>query len=414
MSKLYFYTPTKISYLDLVSIGGSDKEGDESTIGQFHTGLKNAIAMFMRNEVEITFNVYSSGSLTTFTPEVFTKECKETSKSKELIGFKKNNSEFIESTVSPRLGFDWEPWMAVREIYANMVDEGGYYDEIRRDVVDGTEIIIDFSKNIQFQEIWNNRGLFFNEQEPTFKLEDVDILDNPEGYLKIYKRDILVYSDKNRKSKYAYNIYFGDLDDRRTLRDMSQEMNRILRTIGTTDNLEFISSVISVTAFEDTLNDFSFYYTISPEFKEALETFSDENDGEVHTYSPILSSLRGREDCKLKGRKIRTLSDAIWSTSKEVVVEMTNKQVEEAPREKTIKERFLEKYNFNIECDIIQGDIHGSECVADKYNKVIILSENFDIEKDFYKFVIQYLDLTESGNIVDNLAKTIEKLVRKP
>lgn len=413
MSKVFFYTPTKISYLDLVSIGGSDKEGDEATIGQFHTGLKNAIAMFMRNNISITFNVYSDGECTSFTPEIFTKECKETNKSKELIGFHKNDGTFIESTVSPRLGFDWEPWMALREIYANMVDEGGYYEEREVNVSSGTEVVLDFNNNTQFQEIWTNRSLYFNEEEPLFKLDGLDILNNPGEYLKIYKQNILVYSDKNKKSKYAYNIHFGILDDRRTLRDMSQEMSRILRTVGTTDNIDFINSVISTSKFEDALNDYSFYSTISEEFKESLENFSDENEGNVHTYRPILSSLKERKDCRLKGRKIRTLSDAIWNTSEEVTVQMTSKQVEEAPREKTIKEQFQEKYNFNIECDIIRGNISGSVCVADKYNKLIILSESFDIEKDFYKFVIQYLDLTQTGNIVDNLAKTIENLVRK-
>ena len=54
-----------------------------------------------------------------------------------------------------------------------------------------------------------------------------------------------------------------------------------------------------------------------------------------------------------------------------------------------------------------------SKVVADKFENCIIVDESFDISKDFHIFVIEYLDLTQKGNVVENLAKFICNLIKK-
>lgn len=416
MERVYFYTPSLISYIDLISIGGSEKEGDEKTIGQFHTGLKNAISLFMRNGVGVTFNTYSEKGLTEYVPEVFTKFDEETEKSKELIGFRKNGSEFIESTVSPRLGFDWELFMGLREIYANMLDEGGWYSTEKQDLKFGTEIILEFKQDSEFKAIWDNRGRYIREDEPLYKLDDLDILSNTDGFLRIYKQGLLVYEDLDRFSKFSYNIHFGDLDDRRKLRDFTNEVTRIFRNIAITENLDFIKEIVSTERGymqEDALSISSSYiYGVSDVFKTYVEEVYEQH-GEVFTYPKILGYIRDQKDCKIAGRKVRTLDDAIWNTSEVVTVEMSQKEIAAAPRELSVVEYIQNKYDLEIVCDVIRGSMKGSKCVADKQNNLIILSGDFDLDRDFHKFIIQYIDLTESGNIVDNLAKKIVKLIEK-
>lgn len=414
--KVYFYTPSLISYIDLISIGGSEKEGDEKTIGQFHTGLKNAISLFMRNNVGITFNTYSERGTTKFVPEVFTKFDEETEKSKELIGFRKNGTEFIESTVSPKLGFDWELFMGLREIYANMLDEDGWYSLESQNLEYGTEIILEFDEGSEFETIWKDRGRYIREDEPLYKLDGLDILDNPEGFLRIYKQGLLVYEDLGRFSKFSYNIHFGDLDDRRKLRDFTNEVTRIIRTIATTTDINFIQEVVSSERGylqDDVLSSSSSYiYDVSDAFKQYVEEVY-ELHGEVFTYPKILGYIRDQKNCKISGRKVRTLDDAIWNTSEVATVEMSTQEIKSAPRELTLVDEIHSKYEIEVSCDVIRGSMKGSKCIADKQNNLIILSDDFNLEQDFHKFVIQYIDLTEEGNIVDNLAKNIVELIKK-
>lgn len=413
--KVYFYTPTLISYIDLISIGGSEKEGDESTIGQFHTGLKNAIALFMRNNIDISFNTYSESGFTQYKPEVYVKEDISTGKTKELIGFRKNDGSFYESTVSPKLGIDWELFMSLREIYANMLDEGGWY-RTEPEVLDyGTEIVIEFEEGSEFHSIWENRNQYINETEPIYRLDRVDILENPDNYLKIYKQNMLVYENRDEKSKYAYNIHFGQLDDRRKLRDYTEESNSILRYIAQSNNEEFLNSIISHERgflTDDFFNkDFSIYYA-SQEFIDKVEEVYNQY-GEVYTFKSILDHIKRREDCKIGGRKIRTLQDSIWISSEVAEVEMSVKQIETAPKELSLIEEIESMYNIKIECSVIKGNIKGSKCIADKHNKTLIVAEDFDINKDFHKFLVQYYDLTVGGNIIDVLSKKIVELIQK-
>lgn len=413
--KVYFYTPTQISYIDLISIGGSEKEGDETTIGQFHTGLKNAIALFIRNNINISFNVYGEENLS-YTPEVFMKQDPLTNKAKELIRFNRSDGEVFESSVSPKLGIDWELFMALREIYANMLDEDGYYSEEKDYIGYGTEIILEFEEGSEFHKIWEERGRYINETAPLYELGSVDILPNEGGFLRIYKQNMLVYEDVNKKSKFAYNIHFGQLDDRRKLRDFTEESKRIMSKIAATTNEDFINEIVSSERGflnEDFLNNSSFYvYHVSEELKTKIESVYDEF-GEVYSFTNILECIKRQDDCKIAGRKLTTLSDSIWSASETAVIKMSVKDIEKKPTEETLISQIERLYNIKIECKVIKGDISGSTCVADKHNKVIILSEDFDLTKDFHKFVIQYYDLMEGGNIVQLLAKKIVNLISK-
>lgn len=54
MKTVRFVTPKAISEMDITTIGGSDKRNDDSKIGQFCSGLKYALALFLRNGVECT------------------------------------------------------------------------------------------------------------------------------------------------------------------------------------------------------------------------------------------------------------------------------------------------------------------------------------------------------------------------
>ncbi len=110
--------------------------------------------------------------------------------------------------------------MALRELWSNMLDEEGYisfeeYPEIDK----GTIVSLQFEEDNPFYEIWQNKHLYINEKKPIFKLSDkLEVLENNEGYLRIYKQNILVYEDRKKPSRFAWNIKFGVIDERRILK----------------------------------------------------------------------------------------------------------------------------------------------------------------------------------------------------
>ena len=155
MKTIFFKTPTQLSFIDLITMGDSEKRGDNSTTGMFGSGLKYSLALLLRNNVKfeaiVTGNTYIGGQdrdyTEIFTPYTYVNEDEITGKSKELIGikverdFESFNSihcedifeyeieENYETGFALQLGFNWELWMALREIYSNMLDEGGSYYE---------------------------------------------------------------------------------------------------------------------------------------------------------------------------------------------------------------------------------------------------------------------------------------------
>ena len=70
-------------------------------------------------------------------------------------------------------------------------------------------------------------------------------------------------------------------------------------------------------------------------------------------------------------------------------------------------------YNFELDVEVKIAKLKGSKAVADNFEKCIIIDESFDILKDFHTFVVEYLYLTQKGNVVENLSKYICKLISK-
>jgi hypothetical protein len=70
-------------------------------------------------------------------------------------------------------------------------------------------------------------------------------------------------------------------------------------------------------------------------------------------------------------------------------------------------------YNFNLDIEVKTAKLKGSKVVADKFEKCLIIDETFSIEDDFHTFLVEYLDLTKNGNVIENLAIYCCKLLKK-
>ena len=430
--QIHFITPTIISRLDISSMGDSSKRGDDSTIGQFDSGLKYAIALLLRDKVNMSIKTYDNdGILNTYNFSTSVKKCKNTNKEKELIDINYNDysedvSGVIETGFALQMGYNWSTWMALRELYSNMTDEKGVISELQEDIAVsyGTIITLEFDENTEFFNVWQNKHLYINEQEPLFKISNsVEVLNNDEDYLRIYKQNILVYEDKDKPSRFAWNIKFGEIDERRILSNLYYVEQNINYAIQTTDNEEFLRTIIKPT-FEvqdkEFLSNNTHYSDHISETVNRVTTEIYEEFGEVNSYDWLINKVRKRKDCKIGGKKIKTIEDSLWNYSTEVSIETTAQPyaepsmiVDDVEYITPFASEIKQYYNFDLDVEVKIAKLKGSKVVADKFENCIIVDESFDISKDFHIFVIEYLDLTQKGNVVENLAKYICNLISK-
>lgn len=435
-----FITPTRLSILDITSMGDSSKRGDPTKVGEFDSGFKYAIALLLRSGVKIDVGVYGGKEDRGYWEEDYTETfdfksyesvCDSTGKKKELIGIDYTKTyeggdclsahdmrepcveekSFIKTGFAKALGFNWELWMALREIWSNMLDEGGHVASGPEHLKHyGTIISLVFDTDNPFYEVWQNRHLYINEREPDYKISDrVEAFLNPEGYTRIYKQNILVYENKERPSKFTYNIKYGDIDERRILSNVYSVEENIINAIMTTDNKPFLESIITKdfkVQDKEFLTGRTSYYKASDLANEiANEVYG--LHGNVKSYSWLINGIQKRNDCRIKGRKIESVEDSIWTYSNSVSIES---EVEEKV---TLKDKIESNFNFKVDCILKTATLKGSAVIADKHNKCLILDENFNIENDMSEFFVQYIDLTREGNVVKELGNFIMEILKK-
>lgn len=448
--KVHFVTPTRISLINLTTIGDSEKREDETKIGKFSSGNAYSTALLLRDSVRIEMNVYggycTDGEKYTeyITYSTTNRICESTSKSKKVIvlNYEKQfhgdctsaltfreghtESETIETAFALQLGYNWQIWMSYRELMSNVIDEGGYIleQEICPELETGTVITLTFDKDNEFYKVWKNRHLYMNFSEPLFKVSGtVEVLENKENYLRIYKNNILVYEDKEKPSRFAWNIMFGDIDERRILSNLYSVEQSISYAIQTTENEEFLRSIIAPcfkVEEKEFLSRNTHYSDYVSNSINKIVTEVYEEFGEVSSYKWIIDKVRSRKDCKIGGKKIKTIEDSLWNYSTEVTVETTPQPyaeptiiVDEVEYITPFASKIKQYYNFELDVEVKIAKLKGSKVVADLYEKCLIIDESFDIQKDFHTFVVVYLELTQKGNVVENLSKYICSLISK-
>lgn len=187
-------------------MGGTTKRDNSELIGNFGTGLKYSIAYLLRND--ICFKVFIG------TEEVNISTITETISS---IDFNIVTINGEKTSITDSMGVDWEPWMIVRELYSNALDEGGAkYQSIDESNVCGingkTTIFIELTP--EFMEVFNSwEDYFIVGKEPFYEDDNVKIYPQSGG-LKIYKQGILIHQLK-QESLFNYDFKKAELNELR-------------------------------------------------------------------------------------------------------------------------------------------------------------------------------------------------------
>lgn len=187
MSKVYFMNNGDFDIRAMMTMGVSAKDNDEA-IGYFGTGFKYAVAIVLRLGGTIKISTVSG---------VY--EFK--AKSEEIRG-KKFGVVYVNDQpagFTTRMGINWGPWMAFRELYCNAKDEGG---DISDKINSGYETIIE----VNCQDIYSaytSQKDYFITGEPVFSTDQVDVYKGGKPF--IYYRGVAVRNSIDNQM-FSYNI----------------------------------------------------------------------------------------------------------------------------------------------------------------------------------------------------------------
>lgn len=188
-------------------MGGTTKSKDAYKIGQFGTGLKYTLAYLFRNNLD--FKVFIGNE-----PVMINTEIEEIRGEKfEIVCINGHRT-----SITTKMGEDWLPWMIIRELWCNALDEGGAVrDEL--EVCTGTENTTTFYIQIdsEIRKVLNHWNKYFiHNQEPIW--QDSEYALYPAGdHLCIYKQGVLIYEDEESTSVFSYDMRTAAINELRQL-----------------------------------------------------------------------------------------------------------------------------------------------------------------------------------------------------
>jgi len=226
MSTIYFCNNGYFDIRSMMTFGISAKESDDA-IGYFGTGFKYAVAIILKNGGKIS--VKTGNEVYEFTSK--TEEIR--GKSFDVVYMNGQQAGF-----TTRLGINWKPWMAFRELYSNCLDENGTCSESP----ENTDTVITVSCDAIY-DAYVNKHQYFISGEPLVVSSNVEVYDSKRPF--IFYRGIAVKSLDN-DSLYTYNIKSKiDLTEDRTAAHEYQLSFALKRCLQNIKNKVIIKKIVT-------------------------------------------------------------------------------------------------------------------------------------------------------------------------
>lgn len=225
-----FWTPGQIDPMSWSVMGVNAKPDSDNPIGIFGTGLKFAIAVFLRLGHEI--RIEAEGKVYIFGTE----ETNFRGKDFQLCTC---NGEKLPFTTE--LGKNWEPWMAYRELVCNTIDEAGEFGP-EHGRPEGTTISV---TGTNIFECWENHADHFCTTAP------LETTNGWSGEVEVHKGTGVVFYRGVRvaaveHSAFNYNIIDQlDLTEDRTVKESHTLISKISNCAGKLKTPEIIRKIFT-------------------------------------------------------------------------------------------------------------------------------------------------------------------------
>lgn len=189
-------------------LGASTKRGDDTKIGFFGSGLKYALAVLIREQIE--FHIFSGN-----------KEIKITT---EPVQFRDKTFQRIfingeATSMTTDMGVDWKAWFALREILCNAVDEGGHEINME-EKVKGKKGYTTFGIEMtsKLNDVMDKWQHYFCEKRPDviLNVDNCQLFHGDDHELIVYRRGIRCHQERV-KSLFHYNMRWAEINESRVL-----------------------------------------------------------------------------------------------------------------------------------------------------------------------------------------------------
>jgi len=219
------------------TFGVNSKDNPDTAIGYFGTGLKYAIAVILREGGSI--DIMSNGTVYTFA----------ISRSKirnDEFDIVTMNGEELGFTTS--LGKNWKAWMAFRELYSNMLDEGGVAHTGPVSEVPPGEYTTILVKHKEMEQIFEKKDFYFLNplREAVAANWEVEAYEK-DGRVDcggIYYKGVHVMETRET-SLYDYNHKLGlTLTEDRTIRDSWSTLYHLSALTRGSQDKKFITNMV--------------------------------------------------------------------------------------------------------------------------------------------------------------------------
>ena len=258
----------------LIELGGITTFGVcakviDDPIGYFGTGLKYAIAVMLREGLEVQLHRGTTK---------YTFEARKRKFRNQVV-----NQVFMNDMALPyttELGKNWELWMAYRELAANAYDEDeGFVDytgDFRgKPLARCTTFMV---KGEAFDNIHAaHNTIFLRSDQPKHTLEGLEIHDNLDAGGWIYYRGIRVYK-LSKQSLYTYNITADlKLTEDRTISSIGEVFRVMSAAIATCDDAALIRQLLVADQryWESTIDYHWWHYTPGETFYKVVSRLHD-------------------------------------------------------------------------------------------------------------------------------------------
>lgn len=279
LESVVWKNPGLIDKTSFTTFGINAKPNSKNPIGFFGTGLKYAIAVFLRTGHQI--KLYIDG----IEYEFYTKNKDFRNKSFETVYLKKraNIKSRWTATQLPftiELGKNWDVWQAFRELESNVRDEGGFSysttcTEFTKEELQGHTVFVVTGDVIDAYE--NIDDIFLSDRidEEYASIENNQITCYNKSTNYLFYRGLRVF-ESEKPFMYTYNIHSDlKLTEDRTIDDKYVVLSMIRNLITNCKNKDFIEPLIKERdldkqVFEDQIS-YDYEYGADAIFKEMVK-----------------------------------------------------------------------------------------------------------------------------------------------